>query len=100
VVGFIAFLRDVFEAVGEPRVDQPSEIRIGDSRVMVSTAGARDPFPAFLYVYVLDADAAYERACVAGATSLEEPIDTPYGDRRAMVRDAWGNVWQIAHVTR
>jgi len=23
----------------------------------------------------------------------------PYGDRRAMVRDPFGNVWQIAHVT-
>jgi len=22
-----------------------------------------------------------------------------YGDRRAMVRDPFGNVWQIAHVT-
>jgi uncharacterized glyoxalase superfamily protein PhnB len=20
----------------------------------------------------------------------------PYGDRRAMVKDAWGNIWQIA----
>ena len=24
-------------------------------------------------------------------------IDTPDGDRRAMVRDPFGNVWQIAH---
>ncbi|MDT7802999.1 MAG: PhnB protein, partial [Actinomycetota bacterium] len=32
-----------------------------------------------------------------GATSLEEPADTPYGDRRAMVRDPFGNVFQIAH---
>jgi len=32
----------------------------------------------------------------AGARSLEEPVDTPYGDRRAMVEDSWGNVWQIA----
>jgi uncharacterized glyoxalase superfamily protein PhnB len=28
---------------------------------------------------------------------VEEPLDTPYGDRRAMVRDRWGNVFQIAH---
>lgn len=33
-----------------------------------------------------------------GAMSLEEPLDTPYGDRRAMVRDPFGNVFQIAHV--
>ncbi|HSF14553.1 MAG TPA: VOC family protein [Vicinamibacteria bacterium] len=56
--------------------------------------------PAFLYVYVDDADGTYERAIQAGATSLEEPSDVPYGDRRAMVRDAWGNTWQIAaHLT-
>ena len=24
------------------------------------------------------------------------PADMPYGDRRATVRDPWGNVWQIA----
>ncbi len=59
---------------------------------------ARDRFPAFLYVYVDDADAAYRRALAAGAVALEEPFDTPYGDRRAMVRDPFGNVWQIAHV--
>jgi uncharacterized glyoxalase superfamily protein PhnB len=33
----------------------------------------------------------------AGAVSLEEPRDTPYGDHRAMVRDPFGNVFQIAH---
>jgi uncharacterized glyoxalase superfamily protein PhnB len=28
---------------------------------------------------------------------MEEPTDTPYGDRRAMVRDPFGNIFQIAH---
>jgi uncharacterized glyoxalase superfamily protein PhnB len=27
---------------------------------------------------------------------VEPPGDMPYGDRRAMVEDRWGNVWQIA----
>ena len=36
----------------------------------------------------------------AGATVIEEPRDTPYGDRRAMVRDPFGNVFQIAHQLR
>jgi uncharacterized glyoxalase superfamily protein PhnB len=52
--------------------------------------------PAFLYVYVDDIDATYKRALEAGAVSLEEPWDTPYGDRRGMVQDPCGNVWQIA----
>ena len=64
---------------------------------MVSSAGDRELFPAFLYVYVDDADNVYRRALSAGAISLEAPLDTPYGDRRAMVRDPLGNVFQIAH---
>ena len=27
---------------------------------------------------------------------IRSPTDQLYGDRRAMVRDAWGNTWQIA----
>jgi uncharacterized glyoxalase superfamily protein PhnB len=70
---------------------------IGDSLVMVTSAGERELFPAFLYIYVDDADAAFHRAIAAGATSIESPIDTPYGDRRAMVGDPFGNVFQVAH---
>ena len=71
-------------------------MRIGDSLVMASDAGIRSPMQAFLYVYVEDTDEAYRRALEAGATSLEEPAQMPYGDRRRMVRDPCGNTWQIA----
>jgi PhnB protein len=91
------FLRVVFGAVGEVHAGRPAEMRIGDSLIMVSSAGEREVFPAFLYIYVDDADAAYHRAIAAGATTIEGPIDTPYGDRRAMVRDPFGNVFQVAH---
>jgi uncharacterized glyoxalase superfamily protein PhnB len=97
VAGEVEFLRAVFGATGEVHADRPAEVRIGDSLVMVSPTGERELFPAFLYVYVNDADSAYQRALAAGAVSLEEPLDTPYGDRRAMVRDPFGNVFQIAH---
>ena len=92
----IAFLAHVFEAKGEYREAGPSEIRIGDSIVMISDAGARPPMTAFLYVYVDDTDATYRRALAAGARSLEQPADLHYGDRRCMVEDKWGNTWQIA----
>lgn len=94
--GAVAFLRDVFGAQGEIEGDRPAEIVIGDSTILVSGTGARPEFPAFLYVYVDDVDATYGRATASGATSLEEPGGTPYGDRRAMVRDPFGNVYQIA----
>jgi len=45
---------------------------------------------------VSDTDATYQRAIDLGAESLEAPLDTPYGDRRGMVRDPYGNIWQIA----
>jgi uncharacterized glyoxalase superfamily protein PhnB len=97
VAAAVEFLRDVFDASGDVHPSRPAEVRIGDSLVMVTGAGAREPFPAFLYVYVDDADDRYRRALRAGATSVEEPADTPYGDRRAMVSDPFGNVYQIAH---
>ncbi len=97
VAAQVEFLRQVFDATGEVGIDRPSEIDIGDSRVLISGSTERELFPAFLYVYVDDADRTYERALDAGATSLEEPRQTPYGDRRAMIRDPFGNVFQIAH---
>ena len=92
----VRFLKDAFGATGELKSDAPSQLRIGDSIVMVSGAGPRDVTSGFLYLYVENADATYERALEAGAKSLEAPADMPYGDRRAMIEDASGNVWQIA----
>ncbi len=92
----VEFLRQVFGARGEYRSDPPSVITIGDSPIMVSDTGIRSPMRAFLYVYVDDTDATYERAIGAGAHSLEKPSDMPYWDRRCMVEDRWGNTWQIA----
>jgi PhnB protein len=45
--------------------------RIGDSNVMISEIGPRPVTPAFLYVYVGDADATYRRAVEAGANAAE-----------------------------
>lgn len=97
----VEFIRDVFGAAGEYHLERPSDLRIDDSVIMVSSSIDREAMPAFLYVYVRDADAAYRRAIALGAESLEEPQEMPYGDRRAMIRDPWGNKWQIAtHVGR
>jgi uncharacterized glyoxalase superfamily protein PhnB len=99
VAAQVEFLRAAFDATGDIHPGRPAEMRIGDSLIMVTPATERDLFPAFLYVYVDDADHTYQRALAAGATTLEAPLDTPYGDRRAMVRDPFGNVYQIAHQT-
>ena len=36
----------------------------------------------------------------AGATSMEPPALQPYGERRAAVRDAFGNQWYLAAPSR
>ena len=93
----VDFVRSVFGATGEYEKDRPSEMWFGGSVVLISEAGPRETATAFLYVYVQDVDETYSRAVKAGARSLEGPSVMPYGDRRAMVQDAWGNTWQIAH---
>jgi PhnB protein len=97
VQGVVTFLRSTFGAEGDIPRDRPAEMRIFDAIIMVSDGGGiRQSSSAFLYVYVEDTDATYQRAIEAGARELEPPADMPYGDRRATVQDAWGNTWQIA----
>lgn len=93
----VAFLRTVFGATAQMEPGRPTNVRLGDCVVLVGSTTEREPFPAFLYIYVDDADVTYRRALEAGAEILEEPLDTPYGDRRAMFHDSFGNVYQVAH---
>ena len=97
VDGLVAFLKAAFDAEGEVMAGRPSELRIGDSLVMISDGGGiREQTRAFLHLYVDDADRSYSRAMSAGAVTIEAPADMPWGDRRATVSDKWGNIWQIA----
>jgi uncharacterized glyoxalase superfamily protein PhnB len=94
----VKFIQQVFSSRGEFVAGLPAELRIGNSTVLVSEAGPRATRSAFLYVYVADVEATHARALALGARELEAPLDTPYGDRRSMIEDAWGNTWQIARV--
>jgi uncharacterized glyoxalase superfamily protein PhnB len=92
-----AFLKTVFGAKGRVLDDRPSELTIGDCVIMISDGGGiRKPTSSAFYIYVPDTDKAYARAIKAGAKSVLEPEIAPWGDRRAIVNDAWGNQWQIA----
>lgn len=75
-----------------------AEVRIADTRLMIGGGGAwgGDPMPTALHLYVPDADRVYQAALEAGAQSLYAPVDQPYGDREAAVRDLAGNHWYIA----
>ncbi len=74
-----------------------AQVRIGSS--IVEMGDAHGPYltmPTTFYMYVENADAAYERAVKAGATSLYPPADQPYGDRNGGVKDPFGNTWYIS----
>lgn len=98
----IAFLKQAFGAEERLRVPRPdgtiqhAEVRIGDSVVELGEGNevwaAR---PAAMHLYVDDADAIYAQAVAAGAATLVPPMDMPYGDREADVRDPFGNNWYI-----
>ena len=94
--GLVEFITNVFGASARYESTAPTIVEIGDSKIMVSEATSRAASAAFLYVYVSDVELTYRRALEQGASSAEEPFDTPYGDRRCMVEDKWGNIWQIA----
>jgi PhnB protein len=77
------------------------EVRIADSVVMLGEASSGSAtFPAMIHLYVPDADAAYDRALKAGATSIRAPALQGDGDRRGGVKDAWGNQWWFGTPSR
>lgn len=99
----IAFLKKTFDAEVLVRVPAPggtvmhAEVRVGDSLLEMGDAGGQwTPIAAPLHVYLENVDEAYRRAIAAGARSLYEPIDQPYGDREAGVIDRFGIEWFLA----
>ncbi len=72
-----------------------AEIKIGDSMVMVGGRANDAPMPVMLYIYMHNVDDVYKRALEAGATSIMEPADQDDGERRAGVKDTFGNQWYI-----
>jgi len=98
-LGLIDFLKHAFSARELAVITNPdgallhAAVTVGDA---VLELGESLPQPAQFYLYVPDADAVYEQAIAAGATSLYPPAVQPYGDRCGGVRDSWGNTWHIA----
>lgn len=89
--------REIAKYASPDGVVHHAEIRVGDSVVEMGEAhGKYPPMPTMFYLYVPNCDAVYERALAAGATSIAEPVDQPYGDRSGAVKDAFGNQWYIA----
>jgi PhnB protein len=99
----IEFLQKAFGAEEVDRAQSPdgvvhhARVRIGDSIIGMGEAhGPYQPMPCTFHLYVPDADAAYERALRAGATSIQPVADQPYGERSGGVKDPFGNRWFVA----
>jgi PhnB protein len=77
------------------------EVRIGSSIVMLFDSYEGWPeTPAFFRLYVGDADAVYQQALAAGASSVTRVSELFWGDRVGRVRDPFGNIWWLqSHVT-
>ena len=104
---FTEFVKQAFGAVETETTKTPRgvhrELRIGNSMLMVgeSTEDTGVPVrPSAYHLFVDDPDAAYQRALAAGARSLGEPADRPYGERSGFVEDAMGNNWYISRSLR
>ena len=102
IAKLIDFTKQVFDAKEVYVSRRPdgsvmhAEIKIGDSIVMMGEGQDIKKFPAMLHLYLEDCDAVYQRAIQAGAKSIREPVNQPYGDRSGGVEDEWGNQWWIS----
>jgi PhnB protein len=96
------FVRRAFDAQELARIHGASgaiehaEFRVADSVVMAFDAPREWPdTPAFLRLYVEDADDTHRRAVGAGPTSITEMTYLFFGERVGRVRDPQGNFWWI-----
>ena len=99
----VNFLKRAFGAEELGRYTSPdgvvhhTTLNIGDSHLEMGEAhGPYQPMKSMFYLYVTKVDDVYRTAVAAGAKSLHEPADQPYGDRVGAVTDIFGNQWWIA----
>ena len=77
----------------EMQVGDAGRVFLGGPMPSPKSVGSRT---ADVYAYVDDVDATFNRALESGATSVEEPNDQPYGERRCGVADPEGHYWWLA----
>ena len=84
-------------------------LQIGNSIVMMGdempgqsckSAETLGSSPISLYVYVPDADAAFQQAVAAGGTAAMPVADMFWGDRAGQIKDPFGYSWMIATHTQ
>jgi PhnB protein len=96
---FVGFMKEVFgaeEQIIVPRsegVIMHGELRIGDAVIMFADVTPEfSARPAGVFIYVEDVQQTYNNAIAAGAISVMEPAQQPYGFTCGF-KDAFGNDW-------
>ena len=96
---FIEFMKEVFGATVQhltPRSEgiiKHGELRIGESVIMFADATERfTSRQAGIFIYVESTDETYKKAIAAGATSIMEPMNQPYGYTCGF-HNPFGNDW-------
>ena len=96
---FIDFMKNIFGATEQvivPRsegVIMHGELRIGEADIMFAdTTETIKARPAGIFIYVDNVDETYKKALAAGAASLMEPMQQPYGYTCGF-HDVFGNDW-------
>lgn len=96
---FMQFMKDVFGAEEKMKmmrsedVIQHAEITIGESVIMFADSTEQfGPRTGGFFIYVANADEAYNKALAAGATSIMPVSNQPYG-RSGGIIDPFGNQW-------
>ena len=99
----VNFLKRAFGAQELERHTSPdgvihhTTVKVGDSYLEMGEAhGPYQPMKSMFYLYVPKVDDVYRTVLTAGAKSMQEPADQPYGDRVGAVTDDFGNQWWIA----
>jgi len=111
----IEFYKKAFGAKEIMRMPGPdgklghAEIKIGDSRVMLSDEykpmsffgpHTRGGTTVLIHLYVKDVDATVARAVAAGGKLVRPLQDQFYGDRTGSIEDPFGHMWYVATHTR
>jgi uncharacterized glyoxalase superfamily protein PhnB len=87
---------EISRLVGEDGRIGHAEMRVGNAIVMMFDARPEWPeTPAFLRLYVDDAEAVHAQAVAAGGTSVTEVTHLFFGDKVGRVRDPFGNLYWI-----
>lgn len=99
--GLMAFLSRAFGALELARMEVDgrighAEMRIGSGIVMMFDAPDGWPAtPAFLRLYLEDAQRAFDKALLEGAEPVTNPTHLAFGDKVGRVRDPFGNLWWL-----